>query len=120
MAFRRQRSNVGRGIDAINDWSDDVTLISSILVPDEYGNQIPTETRRVVQGTKREVAMNEFYVAAQAGIRPSVEVIIHSFEYEGEQAVIYQSSRYSVVRTYQRNDDEIELYLERKVSDRGN
>ncbi|KRM73010.1 phage head closure protein [Lacticaseibacillus brantae] len=104
----------------MNDWSEDVTLVDSVIVPDEYGNQVPTETHRVVQASKREIAMNEFYTAAQAGIRPAVELIIHTFEYEGEQVMIYKGQRYSLIRTYQRNDDELEIYLEQKVSDDGN
>lgn len=99
------------------DWSEDVTLIGMACEPDSIGNQVPTETKSVVQGSKKELSMSEFYAAAQAGIRPTVELIVHSFEYDDQQAVEWRGHRYTVIRTYQRNADEVELYLERKVSD---
>lgn len=104
----------------MNDWSEDVTLIGTGgFTKDDYGNQIPKEDKTTVMASTKPIAMGEFYAAAQAGIRPEVELIIHTFEYNGELAVDYRGVRYSVVRTYQRNDDELEIYLERKVSDVG-
>lgn len=99
------------------DWCEDVTLIDSAFMVDGFGNQIEQPVKTQVMASKKEVSMNEFYSAAQAGIRPEVELIVHSFEYSGEQIVEYRGQRYSVIRTYQRSDDEIELYLERKASD---
>lgn len=102
------------------DWAEDLTLIGvTQYVADEYGNQIPTSSERVVQASKKEISSSEFYAAAQSGIKPEVEMIIHTFEYEGELNAEYNGTQYSVIRTYQRNADEIELYLQRKVSDIG-
>lgn len=101
------------------DWSEDVTLIGKAYEPDQYGNQIATETKTTVQAGKKELTMSEFYAAAQAGIRPEVELIVHAFEYDGQQSMEWRGNAYTLIRTYQRNADEVELYLQRKVSDIG-
>ncbi|MFD1398654.1 phage head closure protein [Lacticaseibacillus suilingensis] len=101
------------------DWSEDAVLIGKTFEPDQYGNQVATVTEDTVQASKKELSMSEFYAAAQAGIRPEVELIVHAFEYDGQQTVKWNGITYSLIRTYQRNADEVELYLERKVSNIG-
>lgn len=102
----------------MNEYDEDITLIGGVAdETDEFGNPIDEVIRTVVQASKKEVSQSEFYQAAQSNIRPSIEFIIHVFEYSGEQLVEWNSVKYSVIRTYQRNDDEIELYLEQKVGD---
>jgi len=84
---------------------------------DAYGNQTPTEVKTLVQSSEEQLSRAEFYQAAQAGIRPSRMFVVHSFEYGGEQVIIADNQRYSVIRTFQRNADELELYVESKVGD---
>lgn len=100
------------------DWVEDVTLIGAThYETDDNGNDVPVESETTVQAAKREIAMSEFYAAAQAGIKPEVELIVHSFEYGGQLRVLWRGTKYTVIRTYQRNADEVELYLERKIAD---
>ena len=40
---------------------------------------------------------------------------MYSFEYSGEEEVEYNNVRYAVYRTYQVNQDLMELYLEQKA-----
>ena len=99
------------------DWCEDVELLSSEYITDDYGNQRPNPVSVTVQASRKELAMSEFYAAAQAGIRPAVELIVHMFEYNGQQNIKWRGDEYTVIRIYQRNNDEVELYLERKISD---
>lgn len=101
----------------MNDWSEDIVLIAETFETDEYGNQVKTGTERTIQATKRSIMMSEFYEAAQAGIRPEVSFIVHPYEYEGEQVVRYKNMNYSVIRLYEKNDEELEIYLQKKLGD---
>lgn len=103
----------------MNEYDEDIILIGGVISDetDVFGNPIDGTVKTTVQATKKEVSQSEFYQAAQANIRPAAEFIVHTFEYSGEQLVEWQGCRYSVIRTYQRNDDEIEIYLESKVGD---
>lgn len=102
------------------NWDKEVTLIGAMFYrTDEYGNQIPEDTSTTVMACYKPISQSEFYVAAQAGIRPATELIVHTFEYGGETEVEYQGERYTVIRVYERDNDETELYLEKKVNQLG-
>lgn len=59
----------------------------------------------------KSITRSEFYRAAVAGLRPEFVFVIHSFEYNGEQRVIFEGQEYQVLRAYQdeKNPEEIEL-----------
>lgn len=101
----------------MNDWTDELTL----LTPDGYtrvdGNQVVNYKRSVISATKKPIAMSEFYAAAQSGIRPELKLIVHPFEFDGQELVEYDGKKYSLIRTYQTSYDEMEIYLERKVGE---
>lgn len=99
-------------------WTEDIYLIGSEETEsDAYGNPIVSTSKKLVQATEKQLNRYEFYTAAQAGIRPSKMFVIHSFEYDGEQKIEADGTIYSVIRTYQINDDELEVYVERKVGE---
>lgn len=100
----------------MNTWSDDITLIQSGYTTDKFGNQVSKDIRRTIQATRKNISRAEFYQAGQAGIRPSTMFVVHPYEYEDETKVEYNGKRYSVVRVYQLDDDELELYVERKIN----
>lgn len=100
-------------------WDTDLTLLGAATYhDDEYGNQIAVPAEQVVQAAEQQISRQEFYQAAQAGIRPARMFVVHPFEYHGEDRVRVDGNTYSVIRTFQRSDDELELYVEQKVADR--
>lgn len=98
-------------------YDHELTLINQTVVEDEIGNQVPVETETVILCGLKSVARNEYYSAATAGLRPEIVFIIHPYEYNGEQKVIYEGIRYSVVRSYSVNMEELELTCERMAAD---
>lgn len=98
-------------------WNEDITLINPTFGQDEFGNPIENETREVIQAIRKNIGRVEFYQASQAGIRPTYVFVVHVFEYNNEPFIEYNGQRYTVIRTYQVNDDELELTVERKVAD---
>ena len=75
----------------------------------------PTETTRELYVTVRSVGMRETYEALSTNHKPEIVVVLeHDFEYEGEQTIELNGVRYSVLRTYVNQWDQIEITLERK------
>lgn len=71
-------------------------------------------SRREVFGTKKSVGANEFFKAGQLGIRSQYQVLVHTYEYDGETLVEINGKNHSVYRTYERTDGFTELYLEER------
>jgi len=100
----------------MNDWTDELTLLApNGHTRDGSGNQVVSYESSTISATKKPIAMSEFYAAAQSGIRPELKLIVHPFEFDGQELVEYDGTRYSLIRTYQTSYDEMEIYLERKV-----
>ena len=92
-----------------------IALISETFDFDEIGNQVASETKKSVFGSVESVSQNEFFSAGQSGFRADRKVTIWGFEYANETIAEIDSVRYSVYRTFLRNDEKIELYLTKKV-----
>lgn len=94
---------------------DDVAyLISTQITEDEIGNQIEQEVPKEVFCTMESVSQSEFFQAAQNGLKPQLKITISEFDYSGETVIEYHK-RYSIYRTFLRNDERIELYLTEKA-----
>ncbi|MCH4171926.1 MAG: phage head closure protein [Lactobacillus sp.] len=101
-------------------WDLDIDLIApGRSETDEFGNPVNNEKRTTVQSYEKQIQRYEFYAAAQAGIRPNKLFVIHPFEYSGEPKIQVGEDIYYIIRTYQMSNDEMELYVETKVGDRG-
>lgn len=98
-------------------YDNELVLIAQEFIEDEIGNQIPIETRKTVLCNVKSVGRNEFYSAATAGLRPSIVFVMHRYEYNGEQQVEFEGVRYNVIRTYQKDIEEMELIVEKVVGD---
>ncbi|MEI7027153.1 phage head closure protein [Paenibacillus sp. y28] len=99
-------------------YDHELTLIGQgAYEEDEIGNQIPTETQTALLCSLRSIGRNEFYNAAVAGLRPELTFIIHSYEYSGEQVLLFEGQRYRVIRTYATGIEELELVCERVAAD---
>lgn len=90
-------------------------LITSTYEPNEYGVNIKTEHRRKLRCALSSTYGYESYNAKVAGIKPEKRFIIRASEYHDEEILIYKDVRYSIYRTYVRDDERIELYVQRDV-----
>lgn len=82
---------------------------------DKYGNQSVQETRRTVYANEYSAGQKEFFAAGAAGLKPERVLVVWTFEYDGEDAVELDGERYNVYRTYDRDDEKTELYLNGKA-----
>jgi len=92
----------------------ELTLLSYETEQDEIGQEVkikPIE-RKILCGIKS-IVRNEFYAAAQTGLKPEITFIVHNFEYNGEKEVEFEGQKYRVIRTYLASSEEIELVCEK-------
>lgn len=93
-------------------------LISTTFESDKIGNQIAVETEIEVPIIKNEfVGMNEFYVANEHGLKPSLQLRISTLNYNNQKKLKYMDTIYNVIRTKRPVQDETILICERKESD---
>lgn len=100
---------------------DLVYLIGVAYTEDEIGQLVPMETERAVWASIQSVTRAEWAQAGQAGLNPELVLTMPRVNYNGQKIVELRKDcgqvvRYGVYRTYfDRDSDEIELYLEQKA-----
>lgn len=91
----------------------ELTLIGYETEYDEIGQEINVPVERKILCGVKSIVRNEFYAAAQTGLKPEITFIVHNFEYNGEKEVEFEGQKYRVIRTYLANSEEIELVCEK-------
>lgn len=97
------------------DRSNVVYLIHETYASDSIGQMIATEVSRQVFCNVSSVTQTEWFNGGQNGLKPEYRVTMFAPDYEGEKLVEFNGVRYGVYRTYLRQDELLELYLERKT-----
>lgn len=101
------------------DRTEVLTLIRQTYAADDFGQLLPAEASREVLAAARSVELSELADAGKLGLNPAWKMEVHPADYNGEELAEYQGTRYSVYRTYRRNLELLELYLERRAGDGG-
>lgn len=84
---------------------------------DEALNEKIELIRRDVYVQARSVYRNEFYQAAQAGLKPTINLYIsHRVDYEGEMDVEFEGKTYSVIRA-DWDGDGVNLVCEERINE---
>lgn len=94
-------------------YDNELILISETYTEDEIGNQIPIEKRTNILCNISSIGRNEFYNAANSGLKPSLIFTIHTYEYNNESLVEFENVRYKVIKTYSKGIEEVELTCEK-------
>lgn len=97
------------------DRSTQIYLISVTYTTDALKQRVPTEHRRAVFAAMQSVTMEEWTQAGQLGLSPEFRAVVFAPEYNGEEIVEVKGKRFSVYRTYQGKNENLELYLGRKA-----
>lgn len=93
---------------------DVVKLLKVTKTKDEYGIDRETYVSKEVYCRTRSVTQTEFFDAGRNGLNPEYQITVFHADYDGEVLVEYNGKTYAVYRTYRREGDYIELYVERK------
>lgn len=96
--------------------TDIIRLISYTQTADAYGDPVRVETSREIFATPQSIGMKEFYQAAATGLKPELRFVLADYyDYNGEEIVEHEGTRYRVLRTY-RTGQELELVVYREVN----
>lgn len=98
-----------------------IYLISQVKGVDSIGNDtITSEARHKCYAKKQSLRTNEFYSAVEVGLTPSVEFVIKRLNYDGEEEVEWNNTRYQVIRTIDpKNKFDIVLVCAKKIGING-
>lgn len=95
---------------------DDVCfLMSSTIIVDELLQEIEVTLPELVYCATSSIGQREFSASMQAGLKAERTIIIDHDEYDGQKEVEYNRKKYSVYRTFVRDDGNIELYCEVRI-----
>lgn len=88
---------------------------------DSIGNDLPSsETNTKCYAKAQSVKTNEFYSAVEVGLTPSVEFVIKKLNYNGEEEITWNDTRYQVIRTIEpKNKFDIVLVCAKKIGVNG-
>lgn len=96
-------------------YDNELILIGYTIDYDEIGQEIKKPVEKKILCAIKSVSRNEFYAAAQAGLKPEITFIIHAYEYNGEKEVEFEGEKYKVIRTYMKDFEEMELVCEKVI-----
>lgn len=103
------------------DKSDVIKLVAETPVRDGYKVLTVHKNEREVYCTVNRVTQTEFFKAGEQGLKPQYRFTIANTEdYQGEKVVVYRGKEYAVYRSYVKNTEAVELYVEEKVGVNGN
>lgn len=97
------------------DWVDEIKLISEIenserVNANGFANA-PEENSRTVFCNMKSVGYSEYFKSQQTGKVVERKCDVHKVDYEGEDTAEVDGKRYFVLKTYDIDDDTIELTL---------
>jgi len=95
---------------------DVITLIEITTTPNDLGDSVESETRTEVCADKLKINQTESYQAMGHGIKPANKFKIWFAEYDDQQRFEYNGKMFKVVRTYNPDDEYIELTGEALVN----
>jgi len=107
------------------DRSNVIILLKDTYTVDAIGQRIPTVHARQIYCNISSVTGSEWFSGGQNGIRPEYRVTVFAYDYCGEERVniggsidgqeVVGGTDYTIYRTYKRDTDELELYLEKRA-----
>lgn len=90
-------------------------LITQTASIDAIGQLIYSESEKELICEVKSVSRSEFIEGRQAGLDPAFVFLVSVFGYNGERIVEYKGERLVVERTYQADENFIELHVGREV-----
>lgn len=89
-------------------------LLGKTITMNQLKQEVEVDTRTEIFAQKESISQSEFYKGGEAGLKPDFRLITAIIDYNGEREVELDGKKYGIYRTYERDQDYIELYCERK------
>ena len=93
------------------DKSEVLFLISSSYIKNDNGVFETMETKKQIFCSADSASQSEFFNGGLNGLKPQKKFTLFKYDYNDEEVVVFKNKRYTVYRTYEKDDD-IELYTE--------
>lgn len=90
----------------------EIKLIKVVETLDSLNQPTKAETSKAIVAEVRSVSRSEYFQGRQGGLVPDLAFLVSIFDYEGEPVAEYNGTRYAVYRTYEADDNYIELYCQ--------
>lgn len=90
----------------------EIKLIKVVETLDSLNQPTKAETSKTIVAEVRSVSRTEYFQGRQGGLVPDLSFLVSVFDYEGEPVAEYNGTRYAVYRTYEADDNYIELYCQ--------
>lgn len=95
-----------------------IDLLTRTYTTDAMGQRISTSQTTTVFATLTSVSRAEWVSYSQTGrqgLAPAYVATVFMGDYNGESECVYDGKTYGIYRTYERDDEQVELYLEKKA-----
>ncbi|MDD4780317.1 MAG: phage head closure protein [Tissierellia bacterium] len=86
-----------------------IKLITNTETINGLGDTVKSSSYKTVYADELSIGQNEFYQANANGLRPELKFEIFSAEYASESELEYDAKTYTIIRTYKKGLDRIEL-----------
>lgn len=93
------------------DKSEVIFLISSAYTKNDNGVFETVEAKKQVFCSADSALQSEFFNGGLNGLKPQKKFTLFKYDYNDEKVIEFKRKRYTVYRTYEKDDD-IELYTE--------
>ena len=97
-------------------WDLEVSLLAEDGFTQEKGkiNKTVKYKETELLAYEKQIGRAELYYAGQSNTELTKIIVIHSFEYDGQQLVKIDGITYQVINTYKINNEQLELKLKAK------
>lgn len=93
-----------------------IKLVTVINDVNSIGDPIKTKIKTGVFADKQSIRQSEFYQAAATGLRPEIMFIIRTIDYNNESIIEFNNKEYNIIRTYEKDNEFIELVCQGVVN----
>ena len=89
-------------------------LVAETNIQNDYGVFEATATKTKVFVNVNSVGQSEWFEGGRNGLNPEYRMTMFAPNYNGERIIEFEGKQYAIYRTFIRDDEMIELYVERR------
>lgn len=103
-------------------WDTQIKLLTPTSTTNDIGDTVRTRVPRPIFVNKKSIRQSEFWQAQETDLKPEIMFEAWLADYQDEQFLLYQAvnddteRQYTIIRTYEKNNDRVELICGRVVS----
>lgn len=93
-------------------YNDVITLMAITHTQDAVGDMVEVIVETEVFAEVKSIGMREKYEALGVGLKPELTFVIADYyDYSNQEFIKYETNRYTVLRTYRKDSNELEIVV---------